>query len=539
MPVPAKLPLGSTSFEDLRRAGKIYVDKTSLIFDLACLSDPLFLSRPRRFGKSLLLSTFESLFTHGTEYFKGLEIESRWEEVERGRTYKAIHLDFSSLNYQNVAELDAELCLCLKESATLNHLELNFDLTGYKAGGILKLLVKTHPSELILLIDEYDYPLTHALEDKTLFEEYRKYLQGFFGAVKSICGSLRFFFITGVGRFAKTSIFSQLNNLNDLTLNGEYATLLGYTDDEVHRYFGEYVKDAALELKLTESQLYAELKAHYDGYRMTVESDKTVYAPWSVLNFLRYAKRGFLNYWYESGGAFPTLVIQYLKTIQSKPWEGLQKVRITKDQLADFCDYFEVPPAALLYQTGYLTVRTEPNGLGGERLFLAPPNLEVKSALTKLSLVKNRTPAPGEHALDEFCSSLYNNLKQQNHELLIKTFDAILNTCGYDNREAFASEAYVRDLIYLILTVTGLNSSRELYSAKGRADLAVELPERSYIIEFKLARGEGEEEKLLQEAVNQLTDKRYGEILPEKPTVKLAVVVSAIKKSVARWQLTK
>ena len=240
-----RLPRANNSFEDIRKKNQIYVDHTDLIYEFAYLDGPNFLSRPRRFGKSLLISTLESLFSHGTEYFKGLKIERLWNEAEKGKTYKVIQLDFSTLSFENKNELDSEINEILFEVAEKNGVTLSDRKEHRSAGLNLKTLVESAPSEYVLLIDEYDCPLTHSLGNKELFESYRQYLQGLFGAIKGVTGDMRFIFITGVGRFAKTSVFSQMNSLRDLSLESKFAPLLGYTDDDMHQYFDEYVEKAS------------------------------------------------------------------------------------------------------------------------------------------------------------------------------------------------------------------------------------------------------------------------------------------------------
>ena len=532
-----KLPKAKSGFEELRLSNQIYVDHTDLIYEFAYLEGPNFLSRPRRFGKSLLISTLESLFSHGTKFFKGLKIENLWEEREKGKTYKVIHLDFSSFAFTNPIDFDAKIYDILDKFANNLKITRTKNSGTYKSDSLLTDIISSSPSEFVLLIDEYDYPLTHSLDDEKIFNEYRVFLQGFFGTIKSLTGKMRFIFITGVGRFAKTSVFSQLNNLRDLGLESKFAPLLGYTEPDIHQYFDEYVDNAANILKLSKEECYAQIKSHYDGYRFHVNNDTLLHNPWSVLNFLAFPDDGFKNFWYETGGAYPTLISKYIKSIQNTPLTQIQKVKIGDEELSAFYDFFDVPTVSLLYQTGYLTVRTEENDLGGESLFLVPPNLEVKSALTKLYYVKIRKNAVESNVINDFSTALVNNFESHNFERMIKTFSAALNTFGYDDKEAFNSEHYCRDIIYFTLTLSGINAQREVISSNGRADLVVELPESRYIFEFKLAKEKKFEEKLLEEAIEQTKDKRYGEILPLKTLTRIAVVISANDKNVALWNV--
>ncbi len=532
-----RLPRAQNRFETLRKKNQIYVDHTDLIFEFAYLDGPNFLSRPRRFGKSLLVSTLESLFSHGTEYFKGLKIEKLWDKAENGKTYKVIHLDFSALSFENKNELNNQITYVLADCAKRDSINLPDDYKERSAGLNLKTLVESAPSEYVLLIDEYDYPLTHSLGNKELFESYRLYLQGLFGAIKGLTGDMRFIFITGVGRFAKTSVFSQMNNLRDLSLESKFATLLGYTDDDIQQYFEEYVDNAATTLGITKAECYTQIKSHYDGYRFHADNKTMLHNPWSVLNFLYTPEQGFKNFWYETGGAYPTLIAKYVKNIQETPLQTLQKTKCGPQTLSEFYDYFDVTPISLLYQTGYLSVRSEKNELGGESLYLVPPNLEVKSSLIQLYYREVRDNPLDDDIFHDYSSALINNFKKADFEALIKTFSAALNTFGYDDKEAFKTEHYCRDIIYYTLSLSGINAQREAISADGRADIVVELSAKRYVFEFKLAKTKASEKELLDKAIEQAKDKRYGEILPQKELNRIAVVINAEDKAIAQWRI--
>lgn len=532
-----KLPRAKSGFEELRSSKQIYVDHTDLIYEFAYLDGPNFLSRPRRFGKSLLISTLESLFSHGTEFFKGLKIEKLWEEREKGNTYKVIRLDFSSLIFSDKNEFNFKICERLKDIILTQQIKVREILPSDDAGTILYKIVTDNPGKVVLLLDEYDYPLTHSLDDKDLFEQYRKYIQGFFGAIKSETSKMRFIFITGVGRFAKTSVFSQLNNLRDLGLEAKFATLLGYTEEDMHQYFDEYVENSANILNLSKEECYSQIKSHYDGYRFHVDNETQLHNPWSVLSFLSAPKNGFKNFWYETGGSYPTLIAKYIKSIQETPLETLKKVRISKDDLDIFYDYMDTPTVSLLYQTGYLSLRPEyVEDLAITRYFLCPPNLEVKSALSKLYLKKVReTPITEDD--EDTASALVQDFKNQNFENLIKHFNVILNSFGYDNKVAFTDERNCRDFIDLAMCVAGINSRKEVINSTGSADLVVERPDKRFVFEFKLARSKDSENKLLEEALEQAKDNRYGEILPIKEIIRIGVVISAKDKAVSLWKI--
>ena len=534
-----RLPYNATSFEMLRSSNRIYVDKTELVFNLADECGPYFLARPRRFGKSLLLSTFASLFSHGTEYFKDLYIEKYWQDKE---DYIVITLNFAE-NYQNPKELDDTLFNVLLAAAKENNVDYSlisdpeYKSKEYIAPDFLKIVVNKSPKKVVLLIDEYDYPLCHSLHSEAEYERYRKYLEGFYNDVKDISGKLRFLFITGISRFSHVSLFSQLNNLDDLGKNAKYAALLGYTDDELHRYFDEYVENAAEILNTAKEALYRDLKQHYDGFRMNLDSEITVYNPWSVISFLKNPESGFRSYWYESGGLYPALIVNYIKSIREEPLSGFFRIYIDSDTLCDTYDFFTIPTPSLLFQSGYLTIRSCNNSFGGTDYYLTPPNLEVRSSLIKLYYTRIRDIPAEKRLLNSVETALRNNLRNEDSDNIIKAFDIILNTFGYDNKVAFSDERNCRDFLYTAITMSGIYAAREMINTGGRADLVVEYAGKRYVFELKLARKNSDAERLLAEALTQVRECRYGEdiSLPGK-LIRFAVVISAEDKKVALWE---
>uniref|UniRef100_UPI0025E395F0 AAA family ATPase n=1 Tax=uncultured Succinatimonas sp. TaxID=1262973 RepID=UPI0025E395F0 len=285
-----KLPLSVTSFSDFVAKSKIYVDKTDLIANLARFDAPIFLSRPRRFGKSTLVSTFQELFSNGLEKFKDLKIgtEGLWND----KTYKVIHLDLSLIKENTQKSFEEALLTQLKIACEATNENLKPVL--YSAATYLQLFLKHNTdNQYVLLIDEYDAPLTAAMADKEEFEKRRSVLSEFFLTVKFYSSKFRFIFITGVTRYSNTSIFSAFNNIKDISFNPTYGAIVGYTQEELEHYFGDYIKNAAVALnekektdKYTYEIILNELKNNYDGYSFDEECEHHVYNPWSILNFL-------------------------------------------------------------------------------------------------------------------------------------------------------------------------------------------------------------------------------------------------------------
>ena len=289
-----RLPLGTSDFRTLRTCGELYVDKTASICRLARERGKFLLVRPGRFGKSLLVSTFESLFSNGVKAFRGLAIEALWHD----KTYPVVWLDFSGLkSFESRSQFSADLRSLLQ--AAFLPLGFQFQPTIDTLNFIdqLKLwLASQPPNSLVILIDEYDAPLTAHLDDSPVFECIRDCLEKFYAALKEYEGRLRFFFMTGITKFSSTSIFSAFNNLQDISLDPLYGNILGYTDEEVRTAFGPYLTRAAEALGMPLETLLSKLKDHYDGFSFDEEAKHHVYCPWSVLNFLSRPDHGFQNY---------------------------------------------------------------------------------------------------------------------------------------------------------------------------------------------------------------------------------------------------
>ena len=344
------LPIGTSDFSALRSAGQIYVDKTEFVYELASERQKYFLARPRRFGKSLLISTFETLFRDGLKNFEGLKIEKLWKEV---KTFSVVRLDFSRLKSTDTENFDSLLA---------EYLSHRFSAVGFAespGGSILNQLVaflmKLPDSSLVVLIDEYDAPLTTVINDKLGFARVREALSAFFALLKSNDRVIRFLFLTGITKFNKLSIFSELNNLNDISLSPRYGSLLGYTHSEVKEYFSDYLLRASKLLGLDETRLLDDLTKQYDGFCFEETARQKVFAPWSFLKFMAEPERGLKNYWFESGGK-SSVLIQYMKThILSNPEDYAKTKSIALSHLSGSSDVDGLSDVGLLTQTGYLT----------------------------------------------------------------------------------------------------------------------------------------------------------------------------------------
>ena len=530
-----KLPLSITSFSEFSERNKIYVDKTDLVAKLAQFDAPIFLSRPRRFGKSTLVSTFHELFSNGLDKFKGLKIvtDNLWND----KTYKVIHIDFSQIkeNTEN-RPFEDKFYLLLKSAFKEASLAISEERDVIAA--FAETIAAEENGTLVLLIDEYDAPLTAVMGDKAEFEARRALFSEFFSTVKSRSSKFRFIFITGVTRYSNTSIFSAFNNIKDISFNPAYGALVGYTQAELEHYFKDYLENAVIELnedlgeeKYTLSSLIEALKLNYDGYSFDEKCRNHVYNPWSILNFLSEPQRGFKPYWLDTGGAKPSLLVNYLNTFINK--------KIQKTELLDYLNLEFVkrtntatlspsitsiedetfPFFAILYQAGYFTIKDT----DAPDLMVGIPNLEVKEAFANI-VIEKLTSKDGTALRESYKQAVKSALNNKDFKALKNEFNKILNEFSYESVSAFKEYAF-RDVYKVILQLLGYNTYTEYQTALGRSDLCFEDDDRLYICEFKVIGKADNFQENLDKAKAQIKEKRYGLRLTEKEVITLAIVI--------------
>ncbi|MBX7242791.1 MAG: AAA family ATPase [Bacteroidia bacterium] len=339
-----KYPIGLQSFAEVREGGYVYIDKTDLIHTLISERKYVFLSRPRRFGKSLLISTIKAIFEGRKELFEGLYIENKIDFTP----HPVIHLSFDALNYKEKGLADVVIKE-LSYIASTHQLTLEPDkLKDYFRNLIRELHEKTG-QKVVILIDEYNHPILHYLEKGELdkADEIRETIREFYSVIKSLDNHIRFFFVTGISRFAKVSLFSVLNNVVDITFDLQYSTICGYTQVELERYFVKKITEIGLEHDLSYAECVERIKVWYNGYSW--DGRKRVYAPFSTLLFM--AQREFKNHWFATGT--PTLLI---KLLSANVQYNLENIWVTED-VFDVPDIRNLNHVLLLFQTGYLTVK--------------------------------------------------------------------------------------------------------------------------------------------------------------------------------------
>ena len=555
-----RLPLGYTTMSKLRKDDVIYVDKTELIGRLGKIrATPVFLSRPRRFGKSLLVSIFESLFSRGLADFSGLDIENDkfWKNE---KTYKVIRLDFSAFASRRAEECRARLSVILqsalkdKDPEDLTEAEKSLDPGIY----LERYSRKAEDESLVLLIDEYDCPITHNLDSPSRMKEMIDFLSEFFAVIKSCESVFRFVFITGITRLAHVSLFSIFNNLEDITADDDYATLLGITEGELHEYFDPYVRNAAAVLDISADAVYSRLKSTYDGFQFSINKEVTVYNPWSVLSFLKKPQYGFRNYWYSAGGGTPRILVDYLKdrdnlelfnmlryrigfsenagedeneSEKEDESENIKTFVITERSLLTKSDPDQIPMNMLLLQMGYFTLKKV--GQGMARMVIA--NDEIAESLIWISFdIQNMQPSfktlTGISRLPEF-------IDNEDVASVFKLFNALLCECVSSNSKAFSDENTVRDIIYSQIPWDNVFKAKEVNNSHGFSDLELKTPSTRLVIEFKRIDNDNREEQAMQAALNQLESRHYGETSENIRVIRAGMVISTKKRCLSSYRV--
>ncbi|MBQ7457226.1 MAG: AAA family ATPase [Desulfovibrio sp.] len=522
-----RIPYGDPHFANIRERGSIYVDKTKLIYKIASQCAPLFFSRPRRFGKSLLINTLHCLFSSGLKYFQGLDIEKTWQD----KNYKVVHLDFSAIGEKTPSEFKRALGDTIIEEFDVKGVVAQYDEMGVRDPDRIfnEIARKLTNNSVVLLIDEYDAPITHHLDKPDELEEMISLLNSFYATVKQYTGKFRLIFITGVTRTSHISIFSAFNNILDISLDEEFNTLLGFTQDDLIRYFDVYVEKAALDLKIPKSEVYYRLEKYYDGFQFSLDAKETVYNPWSILSFFKRTNKGFQDYWFNSGGV-SSIIMQYLKASDSFDLMNYddREIYVNKDELTDRYEITNIPREILLYQTGYLTIRK----ITDNTARLEFSNAEVENSLLRLYLRSNnfKTPPITKIKIDE----IYQEIDKKNILSIVSIFNDILNDCVSILSKIFQDERSVRDIIYAALPqYIYLQKIKERETLKGFSDLELLTQKTHMVIEFKRTTPTKDAASALQEAIQQIQRKNYGAgAYHHLELFRVAMVISTEEKAI-------
>jgi hypothetical protein len=504
-----KLPIGIQDFEDLIRNDYVYIDKTAYLFHLLESGGKyIFLSRPRRFGKSLLLSTIKALMEGRKELFEGLYIYDKinWE------SYPVILLDMGSLVSSSTDGLELSLAEELKLQARIQGVSLT--TTTHPVSMFKELIITLHKKngkQVVLLIDEYDKPILDAIGDPQRAGQMREFLRNFYTVIKTISPYLRLTVLTGVSKISQVSIFSGLNNLNDITMDKRYAGICGYTQKELESCFDGYIDQLAEHGQATREQILEKIREWYDGYSW--DGKTFVYNPFSVL--LLMDKNQFAPHWFATGT--PTFLLKLMQERNDLSpvlkEEMIQYVGFTDQQSLEKLDL--IP---LLFQTGYLTVKSIDND---EVYHLVIPNLEVRAALTQ-SLLAYATGESGSE-VRLFARYIYDHFAQGNVEGAIERLRTLFAGITYTAHVPY--EAHYHALFQLTMKLIGIHHQAEVLTDKGRIDSVLQFQDRIYVIELKYAHDEQGLNQALDDALRQIKEKGYHEPYrePGKPLHLVAI----------------
>ncbi len=501
MKKPKKMPLGIQSFEKLRNSDCAYIDKTEFIWNLSRTSSPYFLSRPRRFGKSLFLSTMEAYFLGQRELFDGLAIQNLEDKEEYPwQKYPVLYFDFNAEKYETREDLNIILNNSLAEWEVIyGHKESEKSFaTRFK--GIIKRAYEKTEKQVVILIDEYDKPLLETLSDnKELNETYRKILKAFYSVIKSADKYLRFVFLTGVTRFSKVSIFSDLNNLTDISFLNDYASICGITQTELESNFKTEIEILAEENKLKFDEALLMLKKKYDGYKFSKVCEN-IYNPFSILNAL--SAKDFEHYWFATGT--PTFLVEYLKEGHHNIPNLDGNIFMSEAGLSTY-KADEKNPLPILFQAGYLTIKEYDSEY---KLYtLCFPNDEVRYGFLEnlLPTYTGLNETNSDFSIVEFTK----DIRAGRVEEFMTRMQSIISGIPYDDfteKELHLREQNYQTAVYLIFALMGQFVYTEVHCAVGRADCIVETEDAIYIFEFKL-NGNG----LAEDALKQIEEKHYAD----------------------------
>ena len=521
------------SFIDFTLENYIYVDKTEYIPKLVKLKR-VFISRPRRFGKSLTLDTIATLFETGVEpYFKGTWIYDKWTEP----TYPVLRLNFLDLDKYSLEHFKQKLNAIISSFARDINVK-NYEEKVEPEDTIYFLLdeLRKEKRQIVILIDEYDCQMTANINNETLYKQFQEKIKSFYATIKNKW-PIKFLGITGVTRLKDVEIFSIGSDIRDITNASAYSQMIGFTRDEIKRYYIDYLKLAAsYENKcrveeVTDTQIESMLDMmaqNYDGYCFDEFYKKKVFSTWSVNSFFQSIIENkfvdFGEYWYDNGG-LPSILINYLKTHELNIFEYLDKDKFLKVSSDDFKNptaLTTINQNVLMCQTGYLTLRSN---LKYSEMLLGIPNGEIYKALTSLLAAKFF-----EGKIKVFNEKGINIIEEGSVEDIVSLLNTIVNSVPYDNYP-ISSEAMVQSLIQAYLRGAGFDVQTEVHEAKGRADLIVNTDNRRIVIEFKYAQNETEAKAKLSEAVAQIKTRDYGNIVPRKDELlRIAAVFNADPK---------
>ena len=506
-------PIGIQNFEKIRKDGYFYIDKTAWVYQLAKTGSYYFLSRPRRFGKSLLISTLEAYFQGKKELFKGLAIE----KLEKDWTeHPILHLDLNIERYDTPESLGNILEKNLSEWEKLYGADVSERTYSLRFAGIIKRACEQTGQRVVILVDEYDKPMLQAIGNGELQKEYRNTLKPFYGVLKTMDGCIKLAFLTGVTKFGKISVFSDLNNLDDISMQEMYVGLCGITGQEIHDNLEEELHELADAQKMTYEEACAELKRRYDGYHF-VENTEGIYNPFSLLNTFKYKKFG--SYWFETGT--PTYLIELLKRYHYD-LEHMAHAETYADVLNSI--YGDEEPLPVIFQSGYLTIKGYDERFGIYRLGF--PNREVEEGFVRFLIPYytrfNKIETPFE--IQKFVQEI----ERGEPDAFFRRLQSFFADTPYELVKEL--ELHYQNVLFIVFKLVGFYVKAEYHTSQGRIDLVLQTDKYVYVMEFKL-------NGTAEEALQQINDKQYALpfVADSRKVLKIGVNFSNTTRNIERW----
>lgn len=507
-------PVGIQNFEDLRSRGYIYVDKTSLLYTLVQTGKYYFLSRPRRFGKSLMISTLEAYFLGKRELFKGLAMES----LEKDWTvHPVLHMDLNTEKYDTEASLENKLELTLKQwEAEYGHNSDEYSVAT-RFEGVIRRAAKKMGQKVVILIDEYDKPMLQAITNPELQTKFRNTLKAFYGALKSCDGSIHFAMLTGVTKFSKVSVFSDLNNLRDISMVNQYSEICGISDAELHQYFDEDIHSLADKLSIDYTKACGLLKENYDGYHFCYNS-VGMYNPFSLLSTFANMQIG--SYWFETGT--PTYLVELMK-LHHYPVEEIEHI-VTSGPVLDSIDAASTDPVPVIYQSGYLTIKDY--NAEFENYTLGFPNREVEQGFLRFLLPHYASVSVSKSPYEIQC--FVGEVRKGDVDGFLSRLQTFFDDTPYEL--ARDREVHYQNILYIVFKLMGFHTEVEYRTSRGRVDLVLKTSDYIYVMEFKL-------NGTAEEAMQQIEEKGYASAFASdsRKVVKVGINFSDETRSIERW----
>ncbi|MCR8892626.1 ATP-binding protein [Bacteroides sp. ET336] len=508
-------PIGIQNFEKLRKGGFVYVDKTALIHRLVSTGGYYFFGRPRRFGKSLMISTLESYFEGRKDLFQGLAIESLekdWDE------YPIFHIDLNNEEYNSRKRLEGVLNNYLVRWERIYGSEPSEESLSLRFAGLIRRASEQTGRGVVILIDEYDKPLIQSLDNEELQSEYRSILKSFYGNLKSCDKYIRFALLTGVTRFSRVSIFSDLNNLRDITMENEFASLCGISETELITYFESDIRELSVNMNLSYEETCGLLQKKYDGYHFTGNSEG-MYNPFSVLN--TFASMKIENYWFSTGT--PTILVKLLQKNNYLLSDLTGNAEATADELTGL-ETINTNPIPLFFQSGYLTIKEYDPEF--KNYILGFPNEEVEQGFLNF-LMPCYMNMNGKNASFHIMNFI-KDIRAGKIDSFMERLQSLFSDTPYELIRD--TELHYQNVLFIVFRLMGFFTHAEYHTSQGRIDMVVKTPQYIYVMEFKF-------EGSAEDAIAQIESRNYA--LPfmsdGRKVYKIGVNFSGETRNIDRW----